>query len=267
MRYEVHIEGAASVLGFKAITGLANTQVVPFEDEQVHLLQCYGSQQYELNPQNIQDVEITLVNNANEILCSWYVFDAQFVEQYSLDAQNEQLVCLLVGELEDPVDPNVLRYLENWASNKPQQPNQWSNLNVVQKDAWLQAITLMNQPQSSQKGDVFNLDGTHITDYPSLFIALGEAIHGPCGYYGCNLDAVADCFSGGFGPQPPFHINWHQSKVAQQHLTRTTWKHHAIQRLQHVDLNDFLGTWKEGVDLWDAFLDILDKHKITVDLL
>ena len=267
MRYEIRIEGVANVLEFKAITGLANSQVVPLENEQVHLLQCYGTQQYELNPQNVQDIEIALVSNTNEVLCSWDVFDAQFVEQYSLDVQNEQFVDLLVGELEEPGDPNVLRHLENWASNKPQQPNQWSNLNYAQRDAWLRAITLMNQPPSSQEGNVFDLDGTHITDYPSLFIALGEAIHGPCGYYGCNLDAVTDCFSGGFGPQPPFHINWHQSEVAQKHLTRTAWKHHVIQKLQHVDLNDFLRTWNDGIDLWDAFLDILDKHKITFKLL
>lgn len=50
------------------------------------------------------------------------------------------------------------------------------------------------------------LDGTWIDDVPSFYLALGEAINGPNGYFGGCLNALADCLCGGFGVLPPLTI-------------------------------------------------------------
>jgi RNAse (barnase) inhibitor barstar len=50
------------------------------------------------------------------------------------------------------------------------------------------------------------LDGTWITDVPSFYLSLGEAVNGPNGYFGACLDAFADCLTGGFGVWPPLTI-------------------------------------------------------------
>ncbi|MFI6443739.1 barstar family protein [Kitasatospora sp. NPDC050543] len=65
----------------------------------------------------------------------------------------------------------------------------------------------------------YHLDGAGITDRPGFYAALGVAVNGPGGYYGSNLDALADCMRGGFGPVPPFTLHWHDSGVARRVLT------------------------------------------------
>jgi len=66
----------------------------------------------------------------------------------------------------------------------------------------------------------YHLHSTTITDPRSFYSALGEAVQAPNGYYGSNLDALVDCLRGGFGPEPPFTLVWHDSASARRHLTR-----------------------------------------------
>ncbi len=47
--------------------------------------------------------------------------------------------------------------------------------------------------------ETYVLDGTVITSLEDFWRVIGEAVNGPGGYFGRNLDAFADCLSGGFG--------------------------------------------------------------------
>ncbi|CAM5572387.1 hypothetical protein GCM10010329_72370 [Streptomyces spiroverticillatus] len=67
-------------------------------------------------------------------------------------------------------------------------------------------------------GTTYTLHGKHVTDRSALFLALGEAINGPGGYFGGNLDALNDCLRGGFGATAPFTLEWEDSEVARTHL-------------------------------------------------
>jgi hypothetical protein len=62
------------------------------------------------------------------------------------------------------------------------------------------------------------LDGRDLVDVDAVYCALGEAVNGPGGYYGWNLDAVADCLRGGFGAVPPFAVEWLESGVARERV-------------------------------------------------
>jgi RNAse (barnase) inhibitor barstar len=57
-----------------------------------------------------------------------------------------------------------------------------------------------------------------VTDRPGFYCAIGEAVNGPGGYFGANLDALRDCLRGGFGATAPFHLVWHASTVARTSL-------------------------------------------------
>ncbi|MEU0150180.1 barstar family protein [Streptomyces sp. NPDC006288] len=54
------------------------------------------------------------------------------------------------------------------------------------------------------------IDGSGITGLDSFWDAVGEAVNGPGGYFGRNLDAFADCLGGGFGTpgDGSFVIEW-----------------------------------------------------------
>jgi RNAse (barnase) inhibitor barstar len=46
---------------------------------------------------------------------------------------------------------------------------------------------------------VYTFDGAAIDDLDDLWAAIGAAVNGPGGYFGRNLDALADRLAGGFG--------------------------------------------------------------------
>ncbi|MEU0136211.1 barstar family protein [Streptomyces sp. NPDC006296] len=54
------------------------------------------------------------------------------------------------------------------------------------------------------------IDGSGITGLDGFWAAMGEAVNGPGGYFGRNLDSFADCLRGGFGTPADgsFVIEW-----------------------------------------------------------
>ncbi|WP_406012720.1 barstar family protein [Streptomyces sp. NBC_00984] len=43
------------------------------------------------------------------------------------------------------------------------------------------------------------IDGSRVTGLEQFWEVIGEAVNGPGGYFGRNLDALADCLRGGMG--------------------------------------------------------------------
>ncbi|GAA1137646.1 RNAse (barnase) inhibitor barstar [Kitasatospora gansuensis] len=92
----------------------------------------------------------------------------------------------------------------------------------------------------------YHLRGAEITDEPSFYTALADALDAPDGYYGRNLDALADCLRGGYGPEAPFGLVWHDAGQARAALTR---------RLPGSEQRYF-----------DALLEVLREGGVTVTL-
>ncbi|AZN41603.1 barstar family protein [Paenibacillus albus] len=98
-----------------------------------------------------------------------------------------------------------------WAllCEKPNRSGQWNDCSLEEKQAWLQVVRLRDQQSYKvQENLVVSIDGKHIQDEASFYLALGEAINGPFGYFGGNLDGLADCLCGGFGLESPFILRW-----------------------------------------------------------
>jgi RNAse (barnase) inhibitor barstar len=103
-------------------------------------------------------------------------------------------------------------------------------------------------PTSPQPPE-YVLHGERITDEPTLWAELGRAVAAPDGYYGRNLDALADCLRGGFTPEPPFVLLWQHAMVSAQALTRRV-----------------TGPDEEDRSYFDAVLDVLRQGGVTVRL-
>jgi RNAse (barnase) inhibitor barstar len=65
---------------------------------------------------------------------------------------------------------------------------------------------------------VITIRGERVTTLESFYEEIGEAVNGPGGYFGANLDAVHDCLYGGFGVEPPFSVVWENSRVSREAL-------------------------------------------------
>jgi RNAse (barnase) inhibitor barstar len=66
----------------------------------------------------------------------------------------------------------------------------------------------------------FRIDGRKIKTVNDFYREIGRAVNGPDGYFGENLDALADCLRGGFGTpsEEPFEFDWQDSDLSGRHL-------------------------------------------------
>lgn len=66
------------------------------------------------------------------------------------------------------------------------------------------------------------IDGAEVTGLDSFWRVIGEAVNGPGGYFGRNLDSFADCLSGGFGTPDDgdFAVEWRDHEASRRTLGR-----------------------------------------------
>ncbi|MCG6498839.1 barstar family protein [Kitasatospora sp. A2-31] len=129
----------------------------------------------------------------------------------------------LDGGLFSPVPEYARPIWERWFARPPDTLGAWVDLDTRRRGAWLDLVreracwrTLRDRPA----GHAYELDGRHITDEPGLYLALGEAVNGPGGYFGGCLDALVDCLRGTFGYTAPASLLWWDAATAREHLSR-----------------------------------------------
>ena len=78
----------------------------------------------------------------------------------------------------------------------------------------------MTPRQHPDRPVVFRIDGRKVTSVKDFYREIGSAVNGPEGYFGRNLDALADCLRGGFGtPEDrPYAFEWEHSAASRRHL-------------------------------------------------
>lgn len=71
----------------------------------------------------------------------------------------------------------------------------------------------------------YTVRGSRIRSRTDLFTELGHAVNGTGGYFGKNLDALADCLGGGFGTpeNAPFRFVLTDSADVKEALDAGTW--------------------------------------------
>ena len=64
------------------------------------------------------------------------------------------------------------------------------------------------------------IDGSKVESLEDFWRLIGEAVNGPGGYFGSNLDACNDCLSGGFGTpeDDDFIVEWRGHELSGQAL-------------------------------------------------
>jgi RNAse (barnase) inhibitor barstar len=79
---------------------------------------------------------------------------------------------------------------------------------------------MMKPQQDSNLPVTFRIDGRKIKSAKDFYREIGRAVNGPGGYFGRNLDALADCLRGGFGtPEDrPYEFEWEHSAPSRRHL-------------------------------------------------
>jgi RNAse (barnase) inhibitor barstar len=83
----------------------------------------------------------------------------------------------------------------------------------------------MAQRPDPDEPAIFRIDGRKIKSTKDFYREVGRAVNGPDGYFGRNLDALADCLRGGFGTPEnlPYEFEWEHSELSRRQL-RDVWR-------------------------------------------
>jgi RNAse (barnase) inhibitor barstar len=94
---------------------------------------------------------------------------------------------------------------------------------------------------------IFRIDGRKIKSVKDFYREIGRAVNGSGGYFGQNLDALADCLRGGFGTpvNRPYEFDWQHSALSRRNLQ---------------------GERRGQGTFFDAVLDVFDDAGVTLKL-
>jgi hypothetical protein len=119
----------------------------------------------------------------------------------------------------EPLPTGIFGILKHWYTGRPIEKNLWSGYDRELRHHWA-GVALAHRSSAPDRpaGARYDLDGRFVTNIEGFYCAIGEAVNGPGGYFGWNLDALDDCLRGRFGARAPFRLVWHDSAVAHEHL-------------------------------------------------
>ncbi|MFJ7904772.1 barstar family protein [Streptomyces sp. NPDC096198] len=108
--------------------------------------------------------------------------------------------------------PKAGEIWRRWASAEPVTYGEWAGYPDSYHESWLHVVqnawfTADRQGKLGGTSEVVALDGGRITTKAGLYCALGEAVNGPGGYFGSNLDALYDCLRSSRA-EPLFRVQW-----------------------------------------------------------
>jgi RNAse (barnase) inhibitor barstar len=196
--------------------------------------------------------EVRILDEEENTIGAYYVGGLTITERRTHPGEESLLDIAINGLLFSSPHPLSGEIWERWRSGKPETRNQWVEYPPQGRVAWLEVVRLYCswhcREVQVESLNHYELDGEQIIDPVSFYCALGEAINGPGGYFGADLDALNDCLRGGFGAIPPFNLVWRDSQVAREYLGT---------------LIDF------GADersYFDTIIEILTAAKVRVDL-
>ncbi|MEU1198670.1 barstar family protein [Streptomyces sp. NPDC005813] len=145
------------------------------------------------------------------------------IRAWQPSSRGTDLIDLELDACVAPVPGYARPVWERRLAGPPKAPGAWAALGTRQREAWLDLVRDRGcrlKHQVRQAGRTYELDGRHITDEPGLYLALGEAVNGPGGYFGGCPDALVDCLRGNFGYTAPATLIWKDAATAREHLSR-----------------------------------------------
>lgn len=172
---------------------------------------------------DLAEVAVEVHDDQGELLTERLLWTE--VNAWRPSAHGTDLIDLeLDGEHFTPVPAYARPIWERWFAGPPDTPGAWADLDTRRRWAWLdlvQELGCRRARPTRPPGHAYELDGRHITDEPGLYLALGEAVNGPGGYFGGCLSALDECLGGDFGHTAPARLLWRNASTAREHLSRT----------------------------------------------
>jgi RNAse (barnase) inhibitor barstar len=166
------------------------------------------------------DAELQVMNFAGEVIGSYYIGTVRLGNAKPGDT-GSGLSCLAsFGGYSIPY-PAARSIWRRWALDRPIEAKEWTRYPMADRGSWLHVA--QNSWFRSGRGarryrfdEVCVIDGGEVLDGESFYCAIGEAVNGPGGYFGSNLDALADCLRGSRTGTVQLRISWPESETSKE---------------------------------------------------
>lgn len=162
----------------------------------------------------IGNVELCVLDEAGCTIGAYYV---GIMEVEDIRPRGELVDATVTGLLLSQPHPLAGAVWSQWRAGPPSEPKQWTPYDREGRAAWLEVVRLY-RPRARRDdrpaGSTVVVDGRFVTDVPGLYLAIGEAVNGPGGYFGADPDGLSDCLNGGFGAKTPFTVEWTSADTA-----------------------------------------------------
>lgn len=169
------------------------------------------------------NVELRLLDTAGDVLGDYYLTVGAALHRAPHPADPRLFDVRLRVLYFEPPHPLAGPIWERWRRSLPRERGLWCPYPTAGRWAWLEGVGRHHRWDRRRTEDVpagatFELTGGSVTDEPGFYCAIGEAINGPGGYFGANIDALRDCLRGGFGATAPFSLTWTDADTARRSL-------------------------------------------------
>jgi len=97
---------------------------------------------------------------------------------------------------------------------------EWKSLPSEHVQGWLEAALRFRSKSEDIEHKIVKINSDGLNDKDKFYCALGEAVNGPLGYLGSNLDALDECLKGDFGIKGEFTLNWWDHKIYKERFPK-----------------------------------------------
>ncbi|MEU2854975.1 barstar family protein [Streptomyces syringium] len=178
--------------------------------------------QVNLPRRNIESAELEVLNYQRERIGVYHIGRASLITpdtDKSIDRQGDVEYSFSGHTCEYPKAGEVW---SRWAAENPIERGEWAKYPAEYHECWLhvtQTAWFTAHRKAARYGtdDFVTIDGREMFNKFSFYCALGEAVNGPGGYFGSNLDALADCLSSREA-KGQFHVTWESFPSSRNHL-------------------------------------------------
>ena len=167
-----------------------------------------------------EDAVLEVVDSRGEIFGRYYIGRIKILGE-AFDRERRDVIVDFFGNFCDY--PRAGEIWRSWASSRVESSGEWARWPVEYHEAWLHVVQnswFASGKWAARYGNkrFIEIDGNLIKSKSTLYLLIGEEVNGPGGYFGSNLDALADSLSSNFGDGVISKVIWENFEKASECL-------------------------------------------------
>ncbi|MEH0824034.1 MULTISPECIES: barstar family protein [unclassified Micromonospora] len=172
-------------------------------------------------PARLNNIELQVLDLSWSPAATYYIGDVDLIESVpSAQADRSDVVASFKGYcLPYPFAGEIWR---RWVNGHPIASNEWWGSSPQWHASWLHVVQTAwfgagREAARYTTNKVYYVDGSQMPTTSSFYLALGEAINGPGGYFGSGLSALEDCLRNAVAVSS-FGLVWRNFEASQDSL-------------------------------------------------